>query len=435
MPLSVIKDVHPEIMRCNRCGFCQPTCPTYRMTGLETGVARGRNALCRELAEGRLPVRRDLGPALFECLLCRACTANCFPAVRTDEIVVAARAEYVAELGQPALLRFIFRELLPNPDRMTRLVRLLGLGKRTGLSGLARVARVLGLFGKEVERADDFLPKVPREFLKDRLSRILAQARPDTQKDLKPRAEMRVGYFVSCGINFALPQAGEAAIRFLVRHGAEVVPLNNCCCGLPAYVYGDLEAARRLAAQNLAALADASLDAVVSECGSCSSFLKEYPRLLAGDAVLAEKAQALRAKVTDFTALAEKLAASSPAAQPASEPRKRIVTWHDPCHLSRYQSVTAAPRNLLKAMPGLEFREMPEADWCCGGAGSYSIAHYDLSMRILDRKMGNLAKTGADLLVTACPSCILQLSHGVRRAGLSVEVRHISEVLTGGIGD
>ena len=435
MPLSVIKDMHPEVVRCNRCGFCQPTCPTYRMTGLETGVARGRNALCRELAEGKLPVRRDLGPALFECLLCRACTANCFPAVRTDEIVVAARAEYVAELGQPALLRFIFRELLPNPDRMAHLVRLLGLGKRTGLSGLARVARILGLFGKEVERADQFLPKVPREFLRDRLDRITTQAKLDPEKGRGQSAAMRVGYFVSCGINFALPQAGEAAIRFLVRHGAEVVPLDNCCCGLPAYAYGDLDAARRLAAQNLAILTGADVDAIVSDCASCSSFLKEYPRLLAGDAVLAEKAQALRAKTTDFTALAEKLATPPSAARPAAESDKRIVTWHDPCHLSRYQSVTAAPRKLLKAMAGLEFREMPEADWCCGGAGSYSIAHYDLSMRILDRKMGNLAKTGADLLVTACPSCILQLSHGVRRAGLSVEVKHISEVLMGGIAD
>ena len=173
MPVAVLKEVYPEVVRCNRCGFCQAACPTYRVTGVEAAVARGRNALCREVIEGRLRVRPELGPAVFECLLCRACTANCFPAVKTDEIVVAARAEYVAQLGQPALLRFLFREMLPNPDRMTRLMRLLGLGKRTGLSGLAKVARILGLFGKEVERADEIMAKVPREFLRDRLPKIM----------------------------------------------------------------------------------------------------------------------------------------------------------------------------------------------------------------------------------------------------------------------
>jgi glycolate oxidase iron-sulfur subunit len=380
------------------------------------------------VAEGRLAVRRELGPALFECLLCRACTANCFPAVRTDEIMAAARAEYVARVGQSPLLSFAFRELLPNPRRMTRLMRVLGLGKRTGLSGLARVARILGLFGKEVERADEFMPKIPREFLRDRLARILPLVPA-------PKGAMRVGYFVGCGINFALPQVGEATLRFLSRHGTEMWPLNNCCCGLPAYAYGDLEAARRLAVQNLAVLSEIELDAIVTDCASCSSFLKEYPSLLADDPALAAQAKALQTKIADFTFLAANLrgiTSNSAIRNPQSAISPgRIVTWHDPCHLSRYQSVTAEPRALLRAMPGLEYREMAESDWCCGGAGSYSIAHYDLSMRILDRKMQNLAKTGAGLLVTACPSCILQLSYGVRRAGLEVEVKHISEILAG----
>jgi len=422
MPVSVLKEVYPEVVRCNRCGFCQPACPTYRVTGVETAVARGRNTLCREVIEGRLALRRDLGPAISECLLCRACTANCFPAVRTDEIVVAARADYAAQVGRPLLLQFLFREMLPNPRRMTRLMRLLGLGKRTGLSGLARVARILGLFGKEVERADEIMHKVPREFLRDRLPRILPAPHAGGK---------RVGYFIGCGVNFAVPQAGEACVRFMLSHGVQVVPLDNCCCGLPPYAYGDLEAARRLAAQNLALLDGLELDAIVTDCASCSSFLKDYPRLLAGDPALAEKAKAVQGKIVDFTVFAQDLLARAETTAEGAKAtqRHRIVTWHDPCHLSRYQTITAQPRALLRAIPGLEFRELPEADWCCGGAGSYSIAHYDLSMRILDRKMQNLARTGADLLVTACPSCILQLSHGVRRAGLKVEVRHIGEVL------
>jgi glycolate oxidase iron-sulfur subunit len=398
-------------------------------------VARGRNTLCREVIEGRLALRRDLGPAISECLLCRACTANCFPAVRTDEIVVAARADYAAQVGRPLLLQFLFREMLPNPRRMTRLMRLLGLGKRTGLSGLARVARILGLFGKEVERADEIMHKVPGEFLRDRLPKILPPVGRDAPAGrLYPEAVRhapRVGDFIGCGVNFAVPQAGEACVRFMLSRGVQVVPLDNCCCGLPPYAYGDLEAARRLAAQNLALLDGLELDAIVTDCASCSSFLKDYPRLLAGEPALAEKAKAVQEKTADFTVFAQDLLARAETTAEGAKAtqRHRIVTWHDPCHLSRYQTITAQPRALLRAIPGLEFRELPEADWCCGGAGSYSIAHYDLSMRILDRKMQNLARTGADLLVTACPSCILQLSHGVRRAGLNVEVRHIGEVL------
>ncbi len=421
---AALKEVYNEVVRCNRCGFCQPACPTYRATGLETAVARGRNTLCREVIEGRIGMRRELGPPVFECLLCRACTANCFPAVRTDEIVVAARADYLAQLGEPLLLKFIFRELLPNPSRLTRLMRMLGVGKRLGLSGAAKVARVLGLFGKEVEQADEYMPGVPREFLRDRLPRLLGADKP-----VQPAP--RVGYFVGCAVNFALPHVGEATLRYLAERGAAITPLDNVCCGLPAYSCGDLEAARRLAARNVAVLSEAPCDAIVTECASCSSFLRDYPRLFAAAPALAEKANALRERICDFTVFAERQSLT-PRRDPASNApsRPRIATWHDPCHLCRYQSVTTQPRALLRSLPGVEFREMREADWCCGGAGSYSITHYDLSMRVLERKMDNLARTGADLLVTACPSCILQLSHGVRRAKLAVEVKHISELLS-----
>jgi len=107
-----------------------------------------------------------------------------------------------------------------------------------------------------------------------------------------------------------------------------------------------------------------------------------------------------------------------------------VVTYHDPCHASRGQKLTREPRDILGALPGLEYRELPEADWCCGGAGSYALSHYDLAMQVLDRKMENLKKTAAEVLVTTCPACIIQLSHGVRRHGLKVQVKHLTEVVS-----
>ena len=109
-----------------------------------------------------------------------------------------------------------------------------------------------------------------------------------------------------------------------------------------------------------------------------------------------------------------------------------VATYHDPCHASRGQGLSKEPRNILKNIPGIEYREMPEADWCCGGAGSYALAHYDLSQQVLDRKMENLKKTNADILVTSCPACMIQLSYGIRRHGLKTKVRHISQVVAGG---
>lgn len=417
---QALKNQYDAVVRCNRCGFCQVACPTYAITGSEASVARGRNVLCRNVLEGRLPLTRDLYAPLFECLLCRACTANCFPAVKTDEIVVAARDAYIREHGEPAILRFLFRKVLPNRRLMTHYMRFLTLGKRTGLSGLARMTRILGLYGKQLMKAEQLIQRAPKRFLQDMLA--------ETQ--LTPsRAKHRVGYFLGCAINYALPQVGAATIEFLTRSGCDVVPIDNCCCGLPAYPHGDLDAVRALARQNLDVFEKLDVDVIVTECASCSSFLKDYPLRFAGDEETRTRAEKIAKKIRDFTEFAAEL---DGAAAPLAE-RTRI-TFHDPCHLSRYQGVTKPPRELIRSTPNAEFVELPEADWCCGGAGSYCIEHYELSERTLDRKMKNLDTAGAPVLATACPSCMMHLGYGVSQRRLPVKVVHVSEVLAGGLG-
>ena len=240
------------------------------------------------------------------------------------------------------------------------------------------------------------------------------------------KARLRVGYFVSCGLSFQFPEVVEATLRVLGRAGCAVTILDNTCCGRPAASYGDLDAARDIARRNVDRLASAmALDAIVSDCGSCSAHLKDYGRLLAGDATHARRAAALSAKVRSFS---EFLVAAGP---PASVTKlEAIVTYHDPCHLSnRFSKVTAQPRALLKAIPGLVYRELPEADWCCGGAGSYTFLHHTEATGVLDRKMGNVQKSGAAVLATECPSCMLHLAYGARRNGAPVAVKHVSQLL------
>lgn len=416
MSLAALQDAYDEASRCNRCGYCQPTCPTYSLTQLERDVARGRNSLVRAVAENRLTMNREVKSAIFRCLMCGACVTNCHPEVRTDQIVAAARAAYYARFGRPVIQQLIFQRLLPQPEVLGRLIAVARLGKNTGLSGLVQVLRFLGWYGKSVATAEALLPRIPRRFLRDIADEELGSTHTAGQ--------LRVAYFVGCAINFALPRVGLATLRLLQSAGCRVTVLNNVCCGLPPYAYGDLESARALAKRNLDAIATLSADVIVSECASCTSFIKEYPHVLASDSTYHAQAEDIAHHVKDATQLLATLRF------PCSADHGQLrVTYHDPCHLSHYLRERSAPRQVLKSLPGVEFVELPEADWCCGGAGSYNITHPDASERILDRKIGNVGKTGAQVLTTACPSCMLQLSSGVRRHKLQVEVKHVVELV------
>jgi glycolate oxidase iron-sulfur subunit len=166
------------------------------------------------------------------------------------------------------------------------------------------------------------------------------------------------------------------------------------------------------------------LDRIVTDCSSCASFLKQYPALFAEGDPLHEPSKEVASKVRDMVEQA--LSFPPPGLGEAEEV---IVTYHDPCHASRGQNLVAQPRQILESLPGVEYREMPEADWCCGGAGSYALSHFETAMKVLDRKIDNVEETGANVLVTSCPACIIQLAYGVRRRKLSVRVCHLSELI------
>ena len=208
--------------------------------------------------------------------------------------------------------------------------------------------------------------------------------------------------------------------------GAAVRIADNCCCGLPAYGYGDLEAARHMAKTNIEVLEKTKAEVVVTECGSCSAFLKDYPELFENDPAWQKRAKESEQKGQEASANS-----CGPPAGLRLPPRKLSgkVTYHDPCHMSRYQKVVSQPRALLKKIPGVTYVELPEADRCCGAAGSYNVMHYEQSMKVLERKIENVKKTGADILATECPGCIIQLRYGAKRAGLEIRVVHISELV------
>jgi len=419
-----LRSHYDDIAQCNKCGFCQAACPIFRATGHESGVARGRLALLRALIEGRLDWTRELEEPLFNCLRCGACTANCFPKVPTADLLAEARGEYFERVGRSPVHRLLFDELLPHLGRLRLAAKAAAGGKNTGLFKAARALGMLRGFGSfvhELPRAEDLVERLPRFSFRERV-------KPDTYEGA---GDLRLAYFVGCGMDLLCPDAAEATFAVLRQLGKTVTVLSNRCCGVPAYTYGDPAATRRLVRLNLELIDPEAFDAVATDCASCAAFLKKYPELPDLPDASRTRAGALAARTRDAVEiLGDTLPPpTKPTPLLGAEGKPLVATYHDPCHAVRGQGLVKEPRALLKSLPGVEYRELPEADWCCGGAGSYALGHYDLSMQVLERKMDNVAKTGANLLVTACPACLVQLRHGVRRRGLDVRVCHLSELV------
>ncbi len=268
-PPAEFQTFYDHVATCSRCGFCQPACPIFRATGREGHVARGKMALYRNVIEERTEIGPDMRDAFSNCLQCRACTESCFSALETDEVVRSFRHAYAERFGRSFWQRRVFRSLLPRPRVMRALVRSIWALRKTGLADAAKRIGLVGLLNPKLERALDLHAGTPGPLLHDRLAK-----RPPPAPGGRPL----VGYWMSCGYNYVLPEVGEATVRVLERMGVNVEVLDNCCCGLAAHGYGDREAAERLARENLRRLGDLErFDAIVSECGSCSGHLKEYP--------------------------------------------------------------------------------------------------------------------------------------------------------------
>lgn len=410
---GVVHELARAVDRCNSCGFCQAGCPVYKATGIEWTVARGRVALLKAALSGRLELGDDIREPMFNCLTCGGCTDHCPPGVETAEIVTRARAEMVEREGLPWVQRLLFGGVLPRQNLLSAAVRTVWLGQVTGAQAAAKASGLLNLLG--VSQTAEILPKIPGG-----TGRGLAKAalRPVTQP------KYRVAYFLGCGTNNVFPSAAAATVRVLQRQGVEVLLPDGVCCGKPPSAYGDSGSARELARRNLQAFAHLDVDAVVTDCATCGSFLREYGPLLEGDYRYAEQAAAFSMRVQDVLVF---LAATG-VDERMGEIREK-VTYHDPCHLGRFQKASKQPRELLRKVPGLSLLEMAEANMCCGGAGSYSLTHFDISMKVLDRKMANAARTGATTVVTACPGCAMQLGTGARRQDAGMGVSQVVEIL------
>jgi glycolate oxidase iron-sulfur subunit len=409
------------ISRCVQCGFCLPTCPTYRLTYNEASSPRGRIHLIRSVANGRLdlaaPVFRD---QMYQCLNCRACEAVCPSGVMYGQLVEPARAQIERQLPRPAwerLLRtIIFRHVFGDLRFFRLLSHAIALYQKSGLQRLAHALGILKLL--RLETQEQLLPPVPLAFCVAAGQRWLP---PDGV------VRHRVGLFTGCIMSTAFAGTDAATARVLARNGCEVIAVaDQGCCGALAIHAGEPDIGREGAKRNIAAFEAQGLDAVIVNAAGCGAALKEYPHLFHDDPAWQERARRFSASVKDASEFLAGLDLAPPG------PLPRVVTYQEPCHLAHAQRITVAPRRLLEAIPGLQLVEMEESSLCCGSAGIYNVTNPDFSQRLLERKLANALETGADVIVSANPGCIMQLAGGLRAKGAKgrpVQVVHLMDLL------
>ena len=417
-PIPGAVPVYEDFSRCVHCGLCLNHCPTYRLWQLEADSPRGRIRQMMLVEQGELPVSDGFVDHIDKCLDCRSCETACPSAVNYGKLVEHARARIERDYKRPLLSRiardFVYRRLLPYPERIAMAAKLLRVYQRTGLQTAARATGVLKLFG--LAERDLLLPPVDRQFFFDQLGKTFPA---------QGTRRARVAFYAGCIANVTFSALNEATIRVLTANGCEVVvPDGQFCCGaLPAHA-GVRDVARDLARRNIAAFASVDFDALVTNAAGCGSTLKEYDHLFTENEPEYAAAATLAKKTRDVT---EFLAALGLSARLKPVPAR--VTYQDSCHLLHGQKIREAPRQLLLAIPGVEFVELPFADICCGSAGVYNVTETHASLDLLAEKMACAKTTNAQIIATANPGCLLQLRAGAEIHKTGQEVLHVIELL------
>ena len=393
-------------LACVHCGLCLSACPTYLETGNENDSPRGRIYLMRALQSGRAPLSDTAVRHIDLCLGCRACEVACPSGVQYGELLESTREHIEQRYRRSAFQNFL---------RRVAIEKVFPFSSRMKLALLpARMIRAL--------RAGSLLP----EFAREALSLIPENAREAQLAEVSPAkapAKGRVGFIRGCVMNVLFGDTNEASIQLLNDAGYDVVtPPRQVCCGALYAHGGNLAEARACARRNIEVFEKQNLDAIIINAAGCGSTLKEYGHLLHDDTQWSERAAAFSAKVKDLTEVLEKSKVQSP--------RSKAVTYHDACHLAHAQRITKQPRELLRAVAGNNFVELPESDVCCGSAGSYNLTEPEMAERLQRRKVENILKSGAQIVVTTNPGCILQIRAGLNKAGAEhIEVLHIADFL------
>ena len=452
-----------DLMRqCIHCGFCLPTCPTYAVLGVEMDSPRGRIYQMQAVAEGRMAISPEFVEHMYCCLGCRACETACPSGVQFGKLIESAREQIQMEVAHTPLLstngaqqqlpepegtaqyplhkdegrsphlespterllRYLFFDVI-LPSRLATSLLFAGLKvyQRSGLQTLAHRTGLLDLANALPTPLQGQL-KTPEELMHAAQGDLIPQPLPEITPALGKK-RYRVGFISGCIMDQVFRSINEATIRVLAANGCEVVtPVQQQCCGALHVHAGEAERGRQLARQNIDVFEPFDCDFIIINSAGCGSNLKEYGHLLRDDPVYAARAQAFSAKVKDVSEFLTGIELNRDMGNV-----HYTVAYHDACHLFHGQKVKQQPRELLKAIPGLKTVPLKEAEWCCGSAGIYNITNQEMASQLLERKMNNIAATGAQVIATGNPGCMMQIALGARQRGMDIDVVHPVELL------
>lgn len=438
--LAELREQEEKLLNCVHCGFCLPACPTYSRLGDEADSPRGRLHLMRAVVDGRLePGSRAFAHHLDRCLGCRACESVCPSGVEYGHLLEGAR-EVLGRVNPRGFLdsllpRVMGTPLLLSPAMLlTRALRWTGLPAAaavrlpsTGILGQAR----LGLGMVAATAAPRRLNGVGGGGRVGAVAGLDGGSRPGAGPDSAgdARSETLGGgaataVLLGCVQKGLLSRVNRATTRVLQANGYRVVgvPGQGCCGAIHAHT-GDLEGARHLARRNIQAMESSGVQVIAVNAAGCGATMKEYPHLLAGDEEYAARAAAVGAMVKDVSELLGRDGLR------IGSPLPLTVTYDAPCHLLHAQKVDREPRFLLRTIPELDLVPLAKHDECCGGAGVYGITHPELGGAIGRDKVLAILETGADVVATGNPGCMMQIGAGLQMEGRTIDVVHPIELL------
>ncbi len=462
-PLRPHTHTYDLMRQCIHCGFCLPTCPTYALLDVEMDSPRGRIYQMQAVAEGRMEISQEFVDHMYCCLGCRACETACPSGVQFGKLIESAREQIQLEaahmplfngtrqakqeaaepagtedfslheytesspatesLSERLLRRFFFDLMLPSRLVTSLVFATLKMYQRSGLQSLAHRTGLLDAVNALPTPLRGQL-KTPEELMPAASGNLLPQPLPEITPALT-RKRYRVGFISGCIMDQIYRDINEATIRVLAANGCEVItPPRQQCCGALHVHAGEAKRGRQLARHNIDVFEPYNCDVIIINSAGCGSNLKEYGHLLRDDPVYAARASAFSSKVKDISEFLVSIDWNREMGT-----LQRTITYHDACHLFHGQKVKQQPRELLNAIPGLTLVNLKEADWCCGSAGIYNITNQEMASQLLERKMNNIKATGASVVATGNPGCMMQIALGAKQRGIELEVVHPIQLL------
>ncbi|MBI1746394.1 MAG: (Fe-S)-binding protein [Acidobacteria bacterium] len=411
---------HPVKTDCIHCGLCLPVCPTYQELGHEADSPRGRIYLMQLVKQGQMKRSHAYVDHIHQCLGCRACESACPSGVEFSSMLDIARADIATHNPQTRTHKFLRKAILgfvfSRPSRLRWLFFGLCLYQGLGLQWLMRRSRLLKLLPAGLEEKEGLLPTVPLAVTRIKLgARFTAKA----------ISRYRVALLTGCVMNEVFGAVHKATIDVLTENGCEVlVPKRQVCCGALQNHAGERALAQSLARANLRAFEAAGCEVVLTNSAGCGALLKDYGHLLADDRAHAGRAISFSAKVRDISEFLVEIGPLKP-----MRPLPAHVVYDDPCHLIHGQKISQAPREILRQIPGMKLIDLPGADECCGSAGVYNLTHWDMSQRLLKRKIEHIKTCRPEWVASGNPGCLMQIAYGLKAANLPIKAIHPIELV------